>query len=130
MRDDKESSASLRFETVSLLRLESFMQELSKRVMGGERVLRDMKRRGNLDRQSISRPGLAAGFSLSLRDAASVAVAFDGEDLGVMDEAVNERNGTAGVRKDGRPVAERQVRRDSVESRVKLLVAGEAGDRK
>ncbi len=66
-------------------------------------------------------------LSLGLGDPASVAVPFNREDLGVVDEAIDERDRTAGVREDGRPVAEGQVGGYSVESLVKLLVFGEAG---
>jgi len=53
----------------------------------------------------------ARGLALGLRDAPSVAVPFHREDLGVVDEAIDERGGGGGVGKDGRPVAEGQVGR-------------------
>jgi hypothetical protein len=49
------------------------------------------------------------GLTLGLGDAAPVAVAVNGEDLRVVDEAVDERGGGGGVGEDGRPFTEGQV---------------------
>ena len=57
---------------------------------------------------SLGRPAL---FLLRVCLAAAVALAFDGEDLGVMGQAVDEGDGTAGVGKDAVPMLEGQVRR-------------------
>src|SRR2546422_7680407 len=53
--------------------------------------------------------GRPRGPTRGLGDAASIALALDGEDLGVMDDAIDERGGRGGVGEDRRPLAERQV---------------------
>src|SRR3989442_12964963 len=53
--------------------------------------------------------GRPRGPTRGLGDAASIALALDGEDLGVMDDAIDEPGGRGGVGVDGRPLAERQV---------------------
>jgi len=41
-----------------------------------------------------------------------VALALDADDVGVVDDAVDERGGTGGVREDGRPVLEGEIGRE------------------
>src|SRR5947209_3062619 len=53
--------------------------------------------------------GRPRGPTRGLGDAASIALALDGEDLGVMDDAIDERGGRGSVGEDRRPLAERQV---------------------
>src|SRR2546425_12295790 len=53
--------------------------------------------------------GRPRGPTRGLGDAASIALALDGEDLGVMGDAIDERGGRGGVGEDRRPLAERQV---------------------
>ncbi len=61
-------------------------------------------------RRSRRRRGLRG--SAPFGDAPAIAVAFEGDDLGVVDEAIDEGRGGGGVGEDGRPLAERQVRRE------------------
>jgi transposase len=51
------------------------------------------------------------GLARGLGDAASVAIALNGEDLSVVDETIDERGGGGRIGEDGRPVAEWQVGR-------------------
>ena len=52
---------------------------------------------------------------------------FDRDGLRVVDHAVDERRRGGRVREDAGPFAKGQVRGDSVESPVRLLLLGEAG---
>ena len=58
----------------------------------------------------VERRARAAGLDWpqveALSDAASVAIPVNREDLRVVHETIDEGDGTAGVREDGRPVAE------------------------
>ena len=59
-----------------------------------------------------SLPGLPLAYSLRClrRFSKPVALSLDGDDLGVMDDAIDERGGAGCVGKDGWPGAEGQVR--------------------
>src|SRR3989442_1457387 len=75
------------------------------RVVGGHQEARKFEPAGRAP-WSGGRP---RGPTRGLGDAASIALALDGEDLGVMDDAIDERGGRGGVGEDRRPLAERQV---------------------
>jgi hypothetical protein len=82
--------------------------------------LAPIRNRGNLARREsggTTTSGLALG---GLGVAATKAVALDGDDAGVMDDAVDERGGAGGVGEDRGLLAEGQVRG---EDEALLLVA-------
>ena len=65
-------------------------------------------KRGNLT--ELSTRGFGASLLLAEFSFASPkAVAFEREDLGVVGEAVDERDGARGVGEDGVPALERQI---------------------
>ena len=78
-------------------------------------LLPTLKKRRNVDEWSTgpargsrgSAPRLLGEFGFTL----AIALALNGDDLGVMREAVDERDGTGRVWEDGVPVFEDQVRR-------------------
>jgi hypothetical protein len=68
-----------------------------------------MKKRGNCDRRGQA-PGRALWrLALSFGDATTVRVAFNGDDVRVVGEPIDEGGGDRRVGKDRRPVAEASV---------------------
>ena len=78
-----------------------------------KRLLPDMRKCAILDRRrSITKSAWGGRLPGELGGAPAVALPFDRDDLGVVDEAVDEGDRAAGVGEDGRPVGEGQIGRE------------------